>query len=64
MRGAESGTDYMLIRSKLKLHVMRRIRTGEIKALRRIDVLKLRDSKAQANLINVTGVAEFDGTCA
>ena len=43
MRDAEYGMDHMLVRGKLKFHIMRKIRYEGIKVPKRINVSKLKD---------------------
>lgn len=62
MRDAECGTDHMLILDKLKLRIIRRFKSRGIKLYKRINLLKLRDSKIQVNLRNVNGEVEFNAT--
>lgn len=61
MKGTEYWADHMLIRGKL---VVRRITLGGIEVHKRIDALKLNDSKVQANLRKTIREAEFERTWA
>ena len=50
MRGAECGTDHMMVRAKLKVLVRRKIRSSGVKVPKRIDVSKLKDSATREAL--------------
>lgn len=43
MRGAECGTDHMMLRGKMKIRVRRKTRFGALRAAQRLDVTKLQD---------------------
>ena len=43
MRGAECGTDHMMVRAKLKVSIRKRVRLSGVKVPKRIDVAKLKD---------------------
>ena len=50
MRGAECGTDHMMVRAKLKISIRRKIRLSGVKVPKRIDVAKLNDGAAREAL--------------
>ena len=61
MRGAECGTDHMLVRGKLKVNIRRKNRSYGVSIPMRIDVSKLGDLQVRKDLENAFENVNFDG---
>ena len=48
MRGAECGTDHMMVRAKLKVSIHKKVRLSVVKVPKRIDVAKLKGHKGSS----------------